>query len=686
MKRHTRVAGVLRFIAIWLINTGALMLLAQIVPGVRLRPGEIPTGTALAIAFLNAVLWPLLVRFALPLGVVTLGLAPLLLNGVIVWVASRTQGDIYVDNVFSGMLVALGITVINTFVTTVLGFNDHDYYYRRGMRRRAKRVRGKNAQTDVPGVVFLEIDGLAHDVLRHAISAGNAATIGRWLRNGHRLMEWECDWSSQTSGCQAGLLHGNNDDIPAFRWWDKDRGAALVSNHPVDAMTIERRLSDGNGLLAFGGASRSNLLSGDATHTSLTLSTVLKKRGKVGEDYYAYFANPHSVTRTLMLAIVDIGIELWTSTQQRRREVWPRIHRSLGYAFARAYTTVVQRDLQVQVVEFDILCGRPVIYTTFLGYDEVAHHSGLERMSTIWVLRGIDRQLARIERVLQDAPRPYHLVVLADHGQSQGAPFSQRYGRTLEDLVRELTGASSLESQKQGTEGPSFLRASLTEVAEGPGLVGRTARLLGSWRPSAHRPTGPPPEVVVMASGCLGLISFPCEPGRLSLERIKALYPRLVDGLRNHPGIGFLLVRSESHGALAIGAEGIHYLDEERVEGQDPLEPFGPNAAAKVKRTDTFEHCPDIVLNSTYWPEQDEVAAFEELVGSHGGMGGSQCHPFVLYPATWLAPSQPILGAMAMHREMRRWLVELGQVEHAVPVPEPDASDERLAEKEVQHV
>jgi hypothetical protein len=83
-------------------------------------------------------------------------------------------------------------------------------------------------------------------------------------------------------------------------------------------------------------------------------------RAQVLTRVLAYFANPHNVTRTFMLAIVDIGIELWTSAQQRRRDVLPRIRRSLGYAFARAFTTVVQRDLQVQVVEFDILCGRPV--------------------------------------------------------------------------------------------------------------------------------------------------------------------------------------------------------------------------------------------------------------------------------------------------------------------------------------
>src|SRR5207245_5573438 len=115
--------------------------------------------------------------------------------------------------------------------------------------------------------------------------------------------------------------------------------------------------------------------------------------------------------------------------------------------------------------------------------------------------------------------------------------------------------------------------------------------------------------------------------GRLTLEHLQALYPRLLEGLRSHPGIGFLLVRSEEHGAMAIGAGGTNYLDEGRIEGRDPLEPFGPNAADKVRRTDGFEHCPDIVLNSTYWEEDDEAAAFEELVGSHGGMGGTQGHP-----------------------------------------------------------
>jgi hypothetical protein len=167
-----------------------------------------------------------------------------------------------------------------------------------------------------------------------------------------------------------------------------------------------------------------------------------------------------------------------------------------------------------------------------------------------------------------------------------------------------------------------------------------------------------------MASGCLGLISFPREPGRMTAERLAERYPRVLPALRAHPGIGFVLVRSEDHGALVLGARGAHYLDEGRVEGEDPLARFGPNAARHIKRTDGFAHCADIMVNSTYWHDLDEVAAFEELVGSHGGLGGTQTYPFVLHPVQLTLPADELVGAEAVHRELRRWLVQLGHPEY----------------------
>ena len=137
-----------------------------------------------------------------------------------------------------------------------------------------------------------------------------------------------------------------------------------------------------------------------------------------------------------------------------------------------------------------------------------------------------------------------------------------------------------------------------------------------------------------MASGCLGLISFPREPGRVTLERIEELYPTLISALRDHPGIGFMLVRSERHGAIVDRRAG-HALPR-RGSGRRGGPAWRPSARTPPGTSSApmaFPHCADIMVNSTYWPETDEVAAFEELVGSHGGMGGPQSYPFVLVPA-----------------------------------------------------
>jgi hypothetical protein len=336
----------------------------------------------------------------------------------------------------------------------------------------------------------------------------------------------------------------------------------------------------------------------------------------------------------------------------------------------RAWATVIQRDLQVAAVISDMYAGLPVAYTTFLAYDEVAHHSGIERPDALATLRKVDRQIGRIVAAAERAPRPYRFVVLSDHGQSQGATFLDRYGISLEELVQRTTEAEPEETVASGShpdEAYGFLGASITEAAAGDSAMSRTVRRASRGRTLEDEPASSDglPKVSVMASGCLGLISFPQEPGRLTLERLAVLHPELVPSLVDHPGIGFVLVRSSTHGALAIGSHGVNLLDEERVEGEDPLEPFGPHAARHVKRTDRFPHCADLMLNSTYWEHTDEVAAFEELVGSHGGMGGTQSYPFLLHPVDLPVPDEEMVGSETVHRQLRRWLVQLGHESYA---------------------
>ena len=660
-----------RLLITWIASAGALLLLSALMRDVDVSSVGAAFAAAALAAVINGAIWPIVLRLTLPLTVLTLGFGVLLLNGAVVLLVAAVLPDVQVDGLGTAVVVVLGLTLVTTLVTSILAIDEEERVGRHLVRRAVRAARGVE-RSEIPGVLFLEIDGLAHDVLRRALRDGNAPALARWIREGtHRLTQWETDWSSQTGACQAGLLHGRNDDLPAFRWWEKDRDRPLVTNRPADAAEIERRISDGRGLLYAGGASRANILSGDAPHSLLTMSTVLERgrHGAIGRDYFTYMLSPYNVARTLLLSIADIAGELRAAREQGRRDVQPRIHRGFRYALVRAWATVVQRDLQVQAVLGDVYSGRPVVYTTFLAYDEVAHFSGIERPETLAVLRQVDLQIERIARAARaDAPRPYEIVVLSDHGQTQGATFRQRFGESLEDLVRAACETADVVAEDSGEdEARGRIVAAMAEAAQAPTAGARAlARATQRRRAAAlEESTDPVPEVSVMASGCLGLISFPRLPGRVSSEEIDARYPGLLPALIAHPGIGFALVRSEARGPVVLGTNGARWLATGEVEGDDPLAPFGPNAAAHVARTDGFAHCPDVVVNSTYWPETGEVAAFEELVGSHGGMGGPQSCPFVLAPARLSAPDGPIVGAEAMHRTLRRWLAELGHERYA---------------------
>jgi uncharacterized membrane protein YvlD (DUF360 family) len=667
--------NITRITVVLVLDVLALLLLSWLLPGFTVDGLGGALALAVFLGLANALLWPFLVRVALPFTVATLGLGALVLNAGILIGGAAISERVHVNDFWSALIVVLGLTAITTAVGGLLALDRSELWYRHVVVRQAHRTK-LAVDTDVPGLLCLEIDGLAYDVLRRALQDGNAPTLARWAHGDHRLERWETDWSSQTGACQAGLLHGNNEDMPAFRWWEKEHGRAIVTNHPHDAAELERRHSNGNGLLHADGASRANILSGDAAYSMLTMSTVLdrKRPGRLGQDYFAYFASPYGVARTLLRSLGEVVIERWAAIEQRRRDVRPRIDRGWTYALVRGYATVVQLDLQVAAVTADVLAGRPVIYTTFLAYDEVAHHSGVERADTLAVLRRVDRAIEQIAAATDHAPRPYRVVVLSDHGQSQGATFRQRYDEGLEDLVRRLAGTEEVEAQAaQSAEGISSLEAGLTELSTRETPAGHAVRTATRsrtvdgevhLRPGAAAPADELPQVSVMASGNLGLISFPRVPGRVTLEQIEQRLPQLVEGLRAHPGIGFLLVRSERDGSVVLGPRGRRLLDGDVVEGEDPLEPFGPHAVDHVRRTDGFAHCPDIVLNSSYWAELDEVAAFEELVGSHGGMGGGQSFPFVLFPRELPWPDADVVGAQEVHRVLRGWLALLGQADY----------------------
>ena len=651
-------------LAVVLLDATVLFVLAWILPGFGITTFWAGLATALIIGLLNSIIWPLIVRLTLPLAVVSLGLVSLLLNAIVVGAVLVELPWLRIDGLAEAAAVAILLSVATTILGPMLAFDQDSNWYLRTVSREVRRM-GLDNRRPGTGFLFLEIDGLAYDVLRRALASGNAPNLSRLVRSGsHRLRPWETDWSSQTGACQAGILHGSNEDMPAFRWWEKEEARAIVTNHPRDAAEIERRHSNGRGLLANDGASRANILSGDAPHCQLTMSTILNRRDRIGRDYAAYFSRPFAVVGTAFAALVELASERVSAVRARRSGIEPAIHRSFTYSVMRAWATVIQLDLQVAAVISDLMAGRPAIYTTFLAYDEVAHHSGIERPETLTALRKVDRAIGRLLRVAERAPRPYEVVVLSDHGQSQGETFLDRYDCTLEDLVKQLSGDVEVAELEEQDEARAYLRASVAEASTEDSTAGKTIKAATRNRAGEALTEGRSPdsseaelpEVVVMASGNLGLVSFPRLPGRATLEWLEGRYPDLIGGLIGHEGVGFLLVDSESDGGLVLGRNGKRYLEDDRVEGVDPLTGFGPIAARHVLRSHRFRTCPDFVVNSTYWPDLDEVAAFEELVGSHGGLGGTQSHPFLLHPAALPWPPDEVIGSERIHSILTGWM------------------------------
>lgn len=586
----------------------------------------------------NALLWPFLSRLGLARSVLTFGLSSLLLNGIILWSLAFFTSEIEASG-WSLVLLPVNISIINTLISGIIAIDDDASFYREVVKRMKGRAKKATENKDKPGFIFLEIDGLAETILRKAIENGTMPTLAGWVSSGtHKIKEWETDFSSQTGASQAGILHGNNKNILAFRWVEKAKGNRVVSTTGIgDAPVIETRISDGNGLLANDGRAIANLYSGDAKDNIFVYS----KLSKIGELYRqswnTFYAVSNNLVHTIAYTLWELVLETRSRYRQWRRNTLPRLrHRGRMYYFTRVVADVFLRELSTYTIIGDIIAGdKNAVYTTFMGYDEVAHHCGISDDEAFYVLRKLDRCIKRIEGAKAYAQRPYYLCVLSDHGQTNGATFKQRYGYSLADLVQKLLPEGHRMSFELDSNQDHFGQMVTIPLQNVRSRVVRKSKKKGDEKIDA----------IVLASGNMGLIYFTQWADRVSLEDINKTYPEMVNGLSHHEGVSFILIRSKEQGSVVMGARGKYYLMDDKIEGENPLAKFGKRAAEHLRRTDSFTCIPDILVMSIYDAEKDEVAAFEELIGSHGGLGGSQSKPFILYPSEWNLEKEEIVGA-----------------------------------------
>jgi len=522
---------------------------------------------------------------------------------------------------------------------------------------------------------MLQIDALAYSDLRRALELGLCPTIARLLREGFALRRWFCGLPSATPYCQAGMFHGENGGIPAFRFYDKSARKVITCNAPHGVQYIRDRIQS-PGALA-GGSSYVNLLDGDAQTVAFTVATREKMSvyRRLGGTRMALLMllHPIRMMRMMLQGAFEWLLEEW---ERARGELAGRATHSEGiFPFIRILSNVVVRELQTMGILLDVYLGVPIIYSTFMQYDELAHHFGPSSKQALADLRRTDARIAEIWRMAQLAGgRGYDLVILSDHGMTPALSYRVEYGEslgtTVQSILNELTARGpaprALASYAENTEysdiGPEVVEA----VAQlTPASFGRnTLRKFRDWLrsryglreiifPEKYR-VDRTNDVVVTYSSCLALVYFANTEQRVTLEEIRSdqLWSALYDRLVRHPGIGLVATVSAQGIDLATKHGRAILRDGEVVEvsGENPLDVFGtePYVVRAIESLVSQPNAGDCVLFGAY--DGYDIVSFDDQVGAHGSAGGDQVYPFLISPERLGLGGEVLEDARDIHR------------------------------------
>jgi hypothetical protein len=487
-----------------------------------------------------------------------------------------------------------------------------------------------------------------------------------------RLARWRCGLPSTTPAAQAGIMYGNNWDIPGFRWYDKASGDSIMCKLPGTVRAIQEQISAGRVGLLRGGSSYTNMFDGDARLALFTLSAMGRDR---------VFENVRGLGFLILFALSPIrllkaiGMSLWTWLVYvvKRFRSWfrPRgSHFTFLGPLLEIFNNIIFREVTTFSVMVDLYRGMPAIYAAYTGYDEIAHHFGADSPEAFRALRALDKQIRQIDRMRQlYKERNYDLYILSDHGMTPAAPFEWVYGQSLRELIAEHTGQEvHAAEEEQGGEGLPEARVHFL-LEEVRGLEARPhwqlpARLLSATRRRLEErllaerlqsewDLSRRGEIAVRNSGPLSHIYFDVTPRQMDLGEIVLLYPTLMQTLVAHEGIGQVAGR-EGDRVIIASRTGTLWAapGEQRLEGEHPLAGIeDPEwATEQIVRLAKFPHAGDLILFGAW--DGERVVCFEEQVACHGGLGGPQDHPFVAFPPGMPLSPREISNAEDMYEQL----------------------------------
>lgn len=460
-------------------------------------------------------------------------------------------------------------------------------------------------------LVVLHVDGLGADSLQKALDQGQMPFLKSFIEaEGYEIHRYRCGVPSTTPFAQAGILYGDNREIPSFRWWDRERGVVVQFGAGSTFKKVADKYFAGTHPLTKGGACIAACYPAEAAddfgiaYHDRTYAHEPRSRS-AATVLLPYLLNPTHVGDWLW-QLLAVGARTGRDVVEARAA---RRHPARSYVATDVAEEVFVHHLTRYAVVKAMREGYSPIYAGFYAFDETAHAFGPTDVSADRVLKHVDHTIEKVARARQ---RDYELVVLSDHGQIDTTPFRAAHGKHFGQVVADLLPGFRVREVKGKEHGPP------KDEAKG--------------------------ELIATLSGGAAHLYFQGETERMPARLVRERHPGLIDGLARLPQVAMVMLRD--------GREDVFVSARGEARGEAVKSWLGEYDDAAIlheqlARLNSFAACGDVVVFAAF--VEGKQVNFENQAGGHGSIGGEQLHPFVLAKRDWGLDLSRVTGAHQLH-------------------------------------
>jgi len=483
------------------------------------------------------------------------------------------------------------------------------------------------------GLVIIHLDGLGHHYLQRALTQGHMPFVQQLIDDeGYVPMRWRCGLPSTTPYVQAGLMFGDNREIPSFRWWDKEANRLIVFGGISSFKYVSDKYFRGAEPLLAQGAAIATCYTAEAIETyRLSYRHRAPVRDSTIPTQHASlrYSAQNIAASWLMnpLHLLDLArttfVQVWKAYSiywQARRHGWRQADKYL-------VTNMLEEIFLQQMTRYATTQAMrenyPIIYAAFYTYDGMAHAFGPESEYSFRSLKHIDHSIQSIAHERQAHKRDYEILILSDHGQSESVPYTQKHGRTFGQWIAEWLPTYQVEE----FNGRKFTPA---QTIEG--------------------------HIALTYSGGLAHLYFKDLPGRLDRTALEEKFPGLIEKVARAPGVGFVMVRDGASDLIVTPDSLMPILTASGVA--DSAHPFfaqfdEPEVIARqLHKLNSFERSGDLIIFGAYADRRQ--INFEYQMGGHGSLGGEQLFPFILAKREWGMETRTVGDACDLYSQLKR--------------------------------